>query len=207
VIVVIMLLLGGYLIGSIPFGYLMGRVNKGVDVRKVGSGNIGTTNVLRTLGWVPGSVVFLGDFGKGLIAVSIGHAFASLTGLDSSLVKSLTGFSSILGHNWPIFLKFKGGKGVATSAGVFVALTPMPFVLSGLTMIAVVALTRYVSVGSISAAVGLPIFIWIWPGKSVFYLLFSTLIAVMIIIRHRSNLKRLWQGTENRLGQRIKTTR
>ena len=206
-IVVVILLLGGYLIGSIPFGYLMGRVNKGVDLRKVGSGNIGTTNVLRTLGWVPGSVVFLGDFGKGLIAVSIGHALAPLTGLDSSLVKSLAGFSSIIGHNWSIFLKFKGGKGVATSAGVFAILTPMPFVLSGLTMITVVVLTRYVSVGSISAAVGLPIFIWIWPGKSVFYLLFSTLIAIMIIIRHRSNLKRLWQGTENRLGQKIKTTR
>jgi len=193
----------GYLLGSIPGGYIVGKLVKGVDVRKYGSGNIGTTNVLRVLGKKYALFVFLIDFGKGAASVLI----ASLFPYDSlsPLVRSLAGMACITGHNWPLFLRFKGGKGVATSAGVFLILTPLPFIFSFLTMVVVVGLTRYVSLGSMISAALLPLYIGIFmKEEGVFYIFLGVAVALLVVFRHRSNIKRLLAGKESKLGERIK---
>jgi len=198
-------LLGGYLLGSFPTGYVMSKLLKGIDIRKFGSRNIGFTNVLRVIGTVPALVTLAGDIGKGVASVYMGSFFSSFIPTNPCLVKGLSGLTSIIGHNWPLFLKFKGGKGVATSAGVFLFLTPLPFLFSLITMVVVVGFTRYVSLGSIIAAISLPFFIWIYSGTQlIIYLLLSVLTAGIIIIKHRSNLIRLFLGKENKLGQRVK---
>jgi len=145
----IFILLTGYMVGSIPWGYIAGKFKGGIDIRNFGSGNIGTTNTLRVLGTAPAIMVLLGDIGKGIVSVYIGRLLSPLTGISPEIVGGLSGLSAMVGHNWPIFLRFKGGKGVATSAGVFLALTPLPFVFSLMLMLFVVFFTRYVSLGSI----------------------------------------------------------
>lgn len=193
----------GYLLGSIPGGYIVGKLVKGVDVRKYGSGNIGTTNVLRVLGKKYALFVFLIDFGKGAASVLIASLFPY--GNLSPLVRSLTGMACITGHNWPLFLRFKGGKGVATSAGVFLILTPLPFIFSFLTMVVVVGLTRYVSLGSMISAALLPLYIGIFmKEEGVFYIFLGVAVALLVVFRHRSNIKRLLAGKESKLGERIK---
>lgn len=192
----------GYLLGSIPGGYIIGKGIKGVDVRKFGSGNIGTTNVLRVLGKGPALFVFLIDIGKGIASVWISGLLPSP--LDPSIIRTIGGFSCIAGHNWPLFLKFRGGKGVATSAGVFLLLTPLPFLFSFLTMLLVVGATRYVSLGSMVSAAALPFYIWILMGKGALnYIILGAVVAGIIILRHHSNLKRLLAGQENRLGEKV----
>jgi len=201
----ILILLAGYLIGSIPWGYLIGKFKKGIDIRKFGSGNIGTTNVLRVLGGAPAVLVLGGDMGKGIAAVCIGMMLASSTGMSPKIIGGLAGLSSILGHNWPVFLKFKGGKGVATSAGVFLTLTPLSFVLSLAVMLLVVFFTRYVSLGSILAAGSLPLFVLLCAGGEMrFYLILSLIAAAFTLFTHRSNLRRLLNGCERKLGEKEK---
>jgi len=198
-------LIGGYLLGSFPTGYVTSKILKDIDIRKFGSGNIGFTNVLRVTGTIPALITLAGDIGKGVASVYMGSFFSPFISTDPYLVKGLSGLTSIVGHNWSLFLKFKGGKGVATSAGVFLLLTPLPFLFSLLTMGAVVGFTRYVSLGSIIAAISLPFFIWIHSGNQLItYLLLSVLTAGIIIIKHRSNLIRLFSGKERKLGQRVK---
>ena len=124
--------------------------------------------------------------------------------MSPQVMGGMAGITSIIGHNWPVFLKFKGGKGVAISAGVFLTLTPFPFMLSALVMALVVGLTRYVSLGSITAAGALPFFIWFWMKEGSFYLVLSALAASLILLRHRSTLRRLLRGEERRLGKRLK---
>jgi len=188
-----------YLLGSLPWGYLMGRIQKGIDIRDSGSGNIGTTNVLRLLGPLPAIIVLAGDIGKGIVSVYIGFLLAPFTGVNPQVVGGLAGLSSIIGHNWPVFLKFKGGKGVATSAGVFLILTPFPFIFSLLVMVGVVSFTRYVSLGSVIAACSLPIFILLWVRNyRLGYFILSVMVAGFILLRHRSNLARLLRGEENK---------
>ncbi|MCD6575413.1 glycerol-3-phosphate 1-O-acyltransferase PlsY [Candidatus Aerophobetes bacterium] len=202
----VIILISGYLIGSIPGGYIVGRLARGVDVRKYGSRNIGTTNVLRVLGKRFALYVFLIDFGKGVASVSLAYFFS--IGIDSSVARALAGIACIAGHSWPLFLKFRGGKGVATSAGVFASLTPLPFLFSLVTMIAVVAVTRYVSLGSMISAALLPFYIWILMGsRNPSYIYLGIATAGLIILRHHSNLKRLFAGRENKLGERVKITK
>jgi glycerol-3-phosphate acyltransferase PlsY len=150
-------------------------------------------------------MVLLADIGKGIASVYIGRLLSPLTGVSPEIVGGLTGLSSIVGHNWPIFLRFKGGKGVATSAGVFLALTPLPFVFSLMLMLLVVFFTRYVSLGSILSAGSLPLFILLCMRDQMrFYLVLSLIAAGLILFTHRSNLRRLLSGRERKLGEREK---
>jgi len=198
------LLVGSYLLGSIPFGYLAGRL-VGIDIRQAGSGNVGATNVVRVLGKGYGYPVFALDFLKGFGAVKISMLMAPGQPPEwnsPEIVGILAAMSSILGHLYPPWLKFKGGKGVATSAGALLALTPVATLIGIAIWIIVFWLTRYVSLASITAAVVLPIVILVVSSqdqnkrKPLVYS--SACVAAVVIWRHRSNLSRLMQGTEPR---------
>jgi glycerol-3-phosphate acyltransferase PlsY len=202
-IMFIVVLTVSYLLGSIPFGYLIGRI-AGIDIRNVGSCNIGATNVVRVLGKRYGYAVFLLDFFKGFGAVklSVLLAMRSPPGWNSpELFGIVAAISSIVGHAYPPWLKFKGGKGVATSAGALFALTAVGGLIGLGIWIVIFWLTRYVSVASITAALLLPVVILVigWrneSAKAIFY--FSVCAAAVVIWRHRSNLSRLMHGTEPR---------
>ena len=193
------ILVGSYLLGSIPFGYLASRL-AGIDIRKAGSGNVGATNVVRVLGKRYGYPVFALDFLKGFGAVKISMLMPEWN--SPEIVGILAAMSSILGHLYPPWLTFKGGKGVATSAGALLALTPVATLIGIAIWIIVFWLTRYVSLASITAAVVLPIVILVVSSqdqnkrKPLVYS--STCVAAVVIWRHRSNLSRLMRGTEPR---------
>ena len=197
-------LLGSYLLGSIPFGYLAGRL-QGIDIRQAGSCNVGATNVVRVLGKGYGYSVFALDCSKGFAAVKISMLMA--TGRppewnSPEIFGILAAMCSVLGHLYPPWLKFKGGKGVATSAGALLALTPVATLIGVAIWIIVFWLTRYVSLASITAAVVLPIVILVVGSqdqnkrKPLVYS--SACVAAVVIWRHRSNLSRLIRGTEPR---------
>jgi glycerol-3-phosphate acyltransferase PlsY len=198
------LLVGSYLLGSIPFGYLAGRLG-GIDIRQVGSGNVGATNVVRALGKAYGYPVFALDFLKGFTAVKISMLMAPGRPPEwnsPEIFGIVAAISSVLGHSYPPWLKFKGGKGVATSAGALLALTPIATLVGVAIWIIVFWLTRYVSLASITAAVVLPIIVLVVKsqdqnkGKPLVYS--SVCVAAVVIWRHRSNLSRLIRGTEPR---------
>ena len=197
-------LLGSYLLGSIPFGYLAGRL-QGIDIRQAGSCNVGATNVVRLLGKRYGYPVFALDVLKGFAAVKISMLMA--TGRppewnSPEIFGILAAMSSVLGHLYPPWLKFKGGKGVATSAGALLALTPVATLIGVAIWIIVFWLTRYVSLASLTAAVVLPIVILVVSSpdqnkrKPLVYS--SVCVAAVVVWRHRSNLSRLIRGTEPR---------
>src|SRR5215510_5555557 len=198
-----LVVVGSYLLGSIPFGYLIGRI-AGVDIRRTGSGNVGATNVVRVLGKRYGYPVFVLDFFKGFGAVKISMLLA--TGPPPAWNSPetfgiLAAVSSVVGHSYPPWLKFKGGKGVATSGGALFALTAIGGLIGLAIWIVTFWLTRYVSVASITAALVLPIVILVISrhnesAKAIFY--FSVCAAVVGFWRHRSNLSRLMRGTEPR---------
>ena len=201
-------LISSYLLGSVPFGYLAGRL-AGIDIRKVGSGNVGATNVVRVLGKRYGYPVFALDFLKGFGAVMIAMLMAPgrpPAWNSPEIFGILAAMSSVLGHLYPPWLKFEGGKGVATSAGALLALTPVATLIGVAIWIIVFWLTRYVSLASITAAVILPIVILVIGlhdqnnGKSLAYA--SACVAAVVIWRHRSNLSRLMHGTEPRFRKR-----
>jgi len=203
-------LIGSYLLGSIPFGFLAGRriINKN---RKTGSGNVGATNVVRVLGKRFGYPVFALDVLKGFAAVKISMSIAprgSLGWNSPEIFGILAAMSSVLGHLHPPWLKFKGGKGVATSAGALLALTPVATLIGVAIWIIVFWLTGYVSLASVTAAVVLPIVILVLrphdqnDGKPLIYS--SVCVAAVIIWRHRSNLSRLMRGTEPRFTRKQK---
>ena len=190
--------------GSIPFGYLAGRI-AGIDIRKCGSGNVGATNVIRTLGKGYGYPVFVADFLKGLGAVRMGYLISTPGHSEwnsPEMFGILAAIASVIGHSFPVWLRFKGGKGVATSAGALFGLAPVAAIAGAAIWILTFWLTRYVSVASIAAAAALPFIILIttWlsrtAGKSLFYS--SVCLAAVVIWRHRSNLSRLLHGTEPR---------
>lgn len=192
-----------WLIGGIPFGFLAGKCN-GIDIREQGSGNIGTTNVLRVLGKKWGAVVFVLDLGKGtlpVVGVGMLSAWLELGGMAKDWLPLSCGLAAILGHNFTPFLGFRGGKGIATSAGVVLGLMPAALLVSALIFAAGFGATRMVSVGSILAAFTLPIGTWfIYPGQWPL-ILFSVVAGVLGIWRHRSNLERILAGTEHRFGK------
>jgi acyl phosphate:glycerol-3-phosphate acyltransferase len=190
-----------FLIGSIPIGYLIGRA-KGLDVRQHGSGNVGATNIGRLLGKKAGVVTFLGDLLKGSVGVSLSYIallMASPEGYIPALGASL-GFCTILGHCYSPFLKFKGGKGVATSLGVFLMLAPVQAILATCVFALVFWFSRYVSVGSMSCAVAFPIFVLLSPVASynLGLVIAAILAGSLIIFRHKTNISRLRAGTEPR---------
>lgn len=188
----LVLLLGAYLIGSIPFGYLYSRFVEGVDVRSQGSGNIGATNVLRNFGWVPGVTVLLLDALKGVLPV---YATTTLLSGDH-LTGILVGAAAILGHVFSVFLYFGGGKGVATSAGVFAVLAPQALVLSLAVFAPVVGLTRYMSAGSLAGALTLPLAGGYFLGPTDPIVLGAWVLTAMVYWQHRENIKRLIRGEE-----------
>lgn len=200
-------LLLGYLLGSFPTGYLVAKA-KGIDIRTVGSGNIGATNAFRILGKGPGSFVLLMDAVKGGLACAGLPALVSLLGFGRELsptamewLRLLAGFSAILGHNYTCWLGFKGGKGIATSAGVLLALVPMALLIILGVFLVTFGLSRYVSLGSVLAAASLPFAAWA-TGASRPVLGVTTAMAILAIYKHRANIQRLLAGTENRIGSK-----
>lgn len=194
----------GYFLGSVPAGYLAGRI-AGVDIRKAGSGNIGATNVVRTLGKRYGYPVFAIDVLKGLIAVIVSTAVArhlDLTNRWTQIFGITAGVCCVLGHSFPVWLKFKGGKGVATSIGVILGLMPLAALIVLGVWILTFQLSRYVSLASMIAAVALPITIILLSRHeqtdNTILVYFSGFLTAVIILRHRSNLGRLLDGTEPR---------
>ncbi len=181
----------------------MGRLVRGIDVRKHGSGNVGATNVMRVLGAGPGILTLFIDLLKGFIVVYLlAPAFCREIS-QLPLYRILSCVAVIAGHNWMIFLKFKGGKGVATSGGAFLALAP-PAVLSAIAVFGLVlAVSRYVSLGSICAGVSLPIFMWAY-GQSSFYVRFAIILAAVLVVMHRGNIARILKGTESKIGRKNK---
>jgi glycerol-3-phosphate acyltransferase PlsY len=194
-----------FFLGSIPTGYLAGRLLKGIDIRKQGSGNMGATNVFRVLGKGPGAAVLLMDIAKGAAAVALLGPYFSLPGPGWLL---LGGLAAVLGHNYTPFLGFKGGKGVATSAGVCLGLAPFATLTIIALFIALFALSRMVSVGSLGAATALPLAMLYYgeagaprplPGQ-VFWL--GLVLALFVWLRHIPNIKRIMAGTENKFGKK-----
>lgn len=185
-----LIILLGYMIGSIPNGLLIGKWLCGVDIRQFGSKNIGATNAFRVLGPWPAFWVLLTDAAKGVIGVYLGHLL-----IGTPLGQLAGGIATMAGHNWSVFLGFKGGRGVATGLGVIAVLFPKITGMIFVVWVAIVYFTRYVSLGSIVGAALLPVLVW-WFGEKPEYLYFSILAALFVIVRHRPNIERLLQGTE-----------
>jgi acyl phosphate:glycerol-3-phosphate acyltransferase len=185
----------GYLVGSVPFAYLLARL-RGVDVRVAGSGNVGAANVLRTTGAWRGVIVMALDMAKGMSAVVMAH---TMTGNAATL--ALSGAAAVVGHIYPVWLGFHGGKGVAVAAGVFTILTPGATASAATIFLFIAWATRYISLASISATFALPPMAWMF-GAPDGVVLVSAAAALLILFRHRSNWHRLRRGTERRMGVR-----
>ena len=214
--------LAAYLLGSIPFGFLVAKA-KGIDIRSVGSGNIGATNAMRVLGKPAGIFVLLMDAAKGYAAVAWVAPFVFFQfspdrfwehpnfvdlQLRSELVARvmvLAGIFVVLGHNYTCWLKFKGGKGIATTAGVYLALAPWALLIALVIFVLALLLTRYMSVGSIAGAIALPAVVWILSPQNIFLGIVTTALGALAIYKHKSNIRRLMAGTENRFGQKKST--
>ncbi len=183
-----------YLLGSIPTGYLAGRW-RGLDIRSVGSGNIGATNVFRALGVKAGITVLVLDVFKGFAACRFLPLLGDATAAENLRVTA--GLSAILGHNYTCWLRFRGGKGIATSAGVFLGLMPISLAIVLVVWLLILALSRYVSLASISAACALPLVTWLTNGSRRMILI-SAVVGGLAIYKHRANIRRLLEGTEPR---------
>jgi glycerol-3-phosphate acyltransferase PlsY len=193
---IIFLIAVAFVLGSIPFGIITAKA-KGIDLKKVGSGNIGATNVLRSLGKWPAILTLLGDILKGTLAVAIGK----YAGVEP-IFEGFIGMSAILGHNFSIFLGFRGGKGVATSIGVLLFYVPYGALLTVIIWAVVVLFTKYSSLGAIVSFTLLPLNVLLIHSQDTTKFFVSLLISVFIIIRHQDNIRRLMKGTERKIGQR-----
>lgn len=201
------LLLAAYLLGSVPFGYLIGRERVGVDVRQVGSGNVGATNVLRIAGKRPAVAVLLLDLAKGCLPVLLGRVLEA-----PAVVLATVAVAAVVGHVFPLFLGFRGGKGVATASGAFLPLA-LPAALGAIAVFGLIlAWKRYVSLASVVATVSFPVWVsvlgsrgWLsrpwWP-----VLVAGAAVATLIVIRHRDNLNRIRSGNESRIGERLEVS-
>ena len=187
-----------YVIGAIPVGFFIARAFGVGDIRRHGSGNIGMTNVLRTAGKLPAVLTLVGDVAKGFFAVWLGVRIAG----GAEAAAAVAAVAAVVGNCWSVFLGFRGGKGVATGLGALLALTPWAVAPSALVFLIVVATTRFVSLGSLLAAIGVPVVALVlgYPTASV---LACALVALLVIGRHHQNITRLLNGTETRLGRRV----
>jgi len=194
-----------YLLGSVPTGFLAGKA-RGIDIRVVGSGNIGATNVFRALGTVAGVLVMLADALKGWLAVmvfsrlSVDWFLSSPSASRQEGMAILAGLCAVLGHNYTCWLRFKGGKGIATSAGVLAALVPYSLLIILVIWLVVMAVSRYVSLASVCASFALPFATWL-TGRSATLVVVTAAMAALAIWKHRANLRRLAAGTEHRFGK------
>jgi acyl-phosphate glycerol 3-phosphate acyltransferase len=189
---VVVLMIVAYILGSIPNALWIGKVFKGIDVREHGSKNTGSTNAARVLGAKLGILTLILDISKGVIPTLIATML-----LDSSISVILVGICAILGHSFSIFMKFKGGKAVATTVGVFIVLVPGAILLAAVIFFLVFGITRYVSLSSMIGAISLPIWIILFY-KNIPLTIFGIIIAILIIVRHKSNIQRLLNGTESK---------
>lgn len=195
--------LAAYLLGSIPTGFLVAKA-RGRDIRTVGSGNMGATNVFRTLGKKAGTIVLFVDALKGYIAVVLATFLFerfNQPDADPENYRIVAAIFAVLGHNFTCWLKFKGGKGIATSAGVYLALAPTAVGIAIAAWIIAFALSRYVSVASIVAAVALPTAVWL-TKENLALRLVTTALGVLAIVKHKGNIQRLLKGTESRFGRK-----
>ena len=186
-------LLGAYLIGAIPFGFLIGRM-RGVDVRTVGSKNIGATNVFRTVGKKWGLLAFFCDVMKGLLPTLAARHLAA----DAAWLPLAVGITCVVGHMLTPFMKFRGGKGVATAFGMMVALATVPALLAFAVFVVTVWLSHYISLGSMLAAMALAALVWVFPCVLPMRII-AALVAVFVIYKHKSNIQRLVHGCENKI--------
>lgn len=194
---IVIYIIFAYLIGSIPTGLIFGRLLKGIDIRDYGSGNIGATNVFRVVGKIPGIIVLIIDILKGFAPVLMIPQLVNVP-ISKGLFSVLIGAAAISGHNWTVFSRFKGGKGVATGAGVFLALNPIAVGITLVLFFVLVALTKYISLGSVCSAVILPVLLMLFKSP-LEYVLFGLIMSLIVIYRHKENIKRLLQGTENKM--------
>ena len=192
----LLVMLTAYLLGSIPFGLIVGKLVTGRDIRDQGSGNTGATNAYRLMGFKFGLLVAFLDIGKGVVAVKIAQLF--LGNASSDLLILLAGVMAIVGHNLSVFLKFDGGRGVATSVGVLGSLAFIEVLIVGAVWFAIIVFTRYVSLGSITGAVMLPILMLLF-GEPLIIIGFGVLISAFVIYSHKPNIKRLLNGNENKI--------
>lgn len=201
-----------YLIGSIPFSYIVARVVGGTDIREVGSGNVGATNVARSVGRTAGVLALLLDVLKGAVAVWFARTMTERPAWPwnihgGSVLESqsfwigVAALAAILGHMYPVWLRFHGGKGVATAGGIFLALSPIATGASAIVFLIVALLTRYISLGSIVAAASMPLFLRFLTHEPFWTIIFSIIIAVIIIVKHRRNIYRIAQGEERKFPQ------
>jgi glycerol-3-phosphate acyltransferase PlsY len=208
-----LLLISAYVLGSIPFSYIVVRIVAGADIRQHGSRNVGATNVARTFGKTPGIIALLLDIAKGYAAVFIAQQIVARPGWplptapDSALHShafwiSLAALVAMLAHMFPVWLKFHGGKGVATATGAFLAMSPIAVAGGIIVFIIVLLATRFVSLASMLSAASIPIFFRYLSHASHWTIIISVIIAVLIAAKHHSNVERLVRGTERRLGQR-----
>ncbi|MCX6348279.1 MAG: glycerol-3-phosphate 1-O-acyltransferase PlsY [Candidatus Aureabacteria bacterium] len=193
-----------YLLGSIPWGYLLVRWFKGIDIRRQGSGNIGFTNVLRTAGKPLGVLTLALDAGKGYAAVALLAPYLAGTGGGSDLFAIAAFVGAVLGHVFTPFLRFRGGKGIADGAGALLALSPTAFAVCLGLWLAVVAGTRYVSLASVVAAAALPPAVYYFE-RATKLSIFAGLVAALVIFRHAGNIRRLLEGKERRIGEKTVT--
>jgi glycerol-3-phosphate acyltransferase PlsY len=198
----------GYLLGSIPFGLIVGRVTRGIDVREYGSGVTGATNVIRTSGWKAGVLVIICDIGKGIAPVYIGHGLAKAAGIDThddrAWVAAAGGLAAVIGHIWPVFAGFRGGRAVASGFGAALAMNPLASVAMIPVAAVVVGATRIMSVMSITMAPALAlvfIVLAILDVSPAAYAVYATVAAALIVWKHRPNIERLLAGTEPKIGR------
>lgn len=208
------LIASAYLLGSIPFSYLVARILSGTDIRQAGSGNVGATNVARTAGKGAGVIALLLDIAKGYAAVAMARwivlrpdwpfAAVSPDPLHSrEMWIALAGLIAVIGHMFPAWLRFHGGKGVATATGVFLALDPIVVAAAAIVFMIVILSTRFVSLASILSAASVPLFFRFLAHNAPFWrIVISIVIAILVITKHHSNIARLTRGTERRMGQR-----
>jgi glycerol-3-phosphate acyltransferase PlsY len=193
VLKIILPIIIGYLIGAIPFGFIAGKL-KGFDLRKVGSGNIGATNIYRTLGTLPAILVFILDLLKGALAVYAARMIIP----DSPAVIVISGIAAVIGHMYPVYIGFKGGKGSATSLGVLLGIAPDLFAVAMIYTAVAIAVTRYVSVTSITGVILLSVLMFAFH-KPVEYSIATVIVAVLVTYKHIPNIKRLLSGTEPKI--------
>jgi len=201
---VLLIIAVSYLLGSIPTGYLLVRVFRNEDIRSVGSGNIGATNVLRSGGKGLGAATFLLDMLKGCAAVWLGGVLAGALAPQLALrdAESLAAVAAVAGHMFPVWLRFKGGKGVATGFGVFLVAAPLAALAAITVFVIILLLTRYVSLASILGAASFPVFAWflVRGDKTALFIAAQVIVALLIIVKHHQNIRRLLAGNEHRFG-------
>lgn len=194
-----LLVLGAYLTGAIPFALIAGKLLKGIDIRQVGSGNVGATNALRALGPGPSLVVLLLDFAKGALPTWLGWQMSG-----SLVVAMLCGLACFVGHNWSVYIRFTGGKGVATGLGTLTVLLPPVALVVTVLAVALIAITRYVSLGSVVGAILVPLLVVgvYFLGGPFELVPYTTLCSIIVLIQHRANIGRLLAGKEHRIFER-----